>query len=221
MCVLRHFRGAIPALAAVLLASLPLHAQGRWSAAVQGGLAFPTGDFADDDSEEAGLATLGLTLGAELALRVGSGAGIEWVSNLQGVSFGVDDALFGDLGGVDVDVGRYWGVLLMSGLRYRPGEGSTRAQLAAQLVAGGMRAPNATLRFMGESAELVSSWAPAKGYSVGAGVSFGERFSVDARYEALLNTEVSAELRYQGTVEEFEGDQPMSWIRITASYRLR
>ena len=37
---------------------------------------------------------------------------------------------------------------------------------------------------------------------------------VEARYETFFNPEIRGELRYQGTVEELEGEQPMSWIRI-------
>jgi hypothetical protein len=52
------------------------------------------------------------------------------------------------------------------------------------------------------------------------GLVVGDRVSVDARYETFFNPEIRGELRYQGTVEELEGERPMSWIRVTVGLRV-
>ena len=224
MCISRFSLPARAAAAALLLVATPLglSAQARWSVSVHGGMAFPTGDFADDEGAEAGLATLGFSLGSDLAMRIDAVPGLSWVSTVQGVTFGVDEDFIGDLAtGVEVDVGRYWGILAKTGLRYGIGEASPRFHFAGQVVAGTVKAPNATFSGMGQTAELVSSWMPAKGYSLGVGSEIGDRLTIDLRYEGLINTEIEAEFRDGGTTETFQGEQPMAWVRVAVGIRVR
>lgn len=221
MCISCLFRLAGPALAVTLAFTAPLAAQGRWSASLDGGLALPVGDFADDAGEEAGLATLGFALGSDLAMRIDAVPGLAWLSTIRGVTFGVDEDFIGDFGtGVDINLGRYWGALAMTGLRYQLGGGYPRVHFAGQMVAGVMKAPGAEFSGMGQTAEVVANWMPAKGYSLGVGAFLGDRFQVDVRYEALINTELELEFRDGGTTETFEGEQPMAWVRITAGIRV-
>ena len=221
MHTLRWARLGIPMALFPFLIGLPAHAQGRWSASVFGGAGVPVGDFSDDAGESAGLATAGFVLGSDLAIRIPAVSGLDWLSTIQGVSFGVDEGFLQDIPvAAEVDLGRYWGALLMSGLRYGIGPGPTRVQFAGQVVIGMMRAPNGTVTAVGEEFELESFWEPVKGISGGLGLAVGDRVSVDARYETFFNPEVRGELRYQGTVEELEGEQPMSWIRVTVGLRV-
>ncbi|UCC26933.1 MAG: hypothetical protein JSU98_07455 [Gemmatimonadales bacterium] len=205
-----------------LLVAFPSRAQERWSASLFGGVAFPLGDFGDEGiSEEAGLATIGFTLGSDLAMRIRSAPGLEWLSTVQGVTFGVAEGFLEDLPQeAEVDLGRYWGAQLMTGLRYTIGEAGTRVRISGQMVVGTMRAPNATVSVPGEEVELESFWEPVKGVSGGLGLVLGERMSVTARYETLFNPEISGELRYMGMVEEYEGEQAMSWLRITVGIQV-
>ncbi|MEJ2542415.1 MAG: hypothetical protein P8188_21075, partial [Gemmatimonadota bacterium] len=185
MCIFRMRHPAFPTLAMMLALVAPLSAQGRWSATVHGGVGFPVGDFADDAGEEAGLATVGFALGSDLAMRIDAVTGLEWLSTIQGITFGVDEDIFGDLApGASVDLGRYWGALAMTGLRWGADAGGARIHFTGQFAAGAVKAPGAEFSAMGETAELVSSWNPAKGYSVGAGADIGDRLVLDVRYEA-------------------------------------
>lgn len=221
MCTSRLCRLAVPALAVTVAFAAPLSAQGRWSASLNGGLAFPVGDFADDAGEEAGLATLGLVLGSDLAMRIEAVPGLAWLSTIQGVTFGVDEDFIGDFGtGVDINLGRYWGALAMTGLRYEVGGGYPRFHVAGQMVAGMMKAPGAEFSGMGQTAELVANWMPAKGYSLGAGAMLGDRVQVDVRYVGLINTELELEFRDGGTSETFEGEQPMAWVSVAVGLRV-
>jgi hypothetical protein len=221
---MRIFSGLRPALAALAVMSalvVPLSAQGRWSATIHGGAGFPVGDFSDDAGEEAGLATLGVALGSDLTMRIEAVPGLAWVSTIQGASFGVDEDIFGDLApGASIDLGRYWSVLAMTGLRMGVAAGGARLHFTGQFAAGAVKAPSADFGVMGETAELVSSWNPAKGYSVGAGADLGDRLVLDVRYEALLNPEINGEFRYSGTTDTFEGEQAMAWVRLSLGFRV-
>jgi hypothetical protein len=221
MCNFRFFRLAGSALAVLVTLASPVSAQGRWSATLHGGIGLPTGDFADATGEEAGLATLGFALGSDLAMRIDAVPGLEWVSTVQGVTFGVDEDFIGDFGpGVDINLGRYWGALAMTGLQFGFGESTPRFHVVGQMLAGMIKAPGATFAGMGQTAELVASWKPAKGFSLGAGAEIGERLFMDVRYEALINTEIELEFRDGGTSETFEGEQPTSWIRVSVGVRV-
>ncbi|HSG49199.1 MAG TPA: hypothetical protein VLA43_15370 [Longimicrobiales bacterium] len=222
MCTSRFGRLAVLALVAALAFPPPLHAQGKWSASLFGGAGLPMGDFGDDAGEAAGLANPGFVLGSELAMSLRSVPGLDWLSTLQGVAFGVDESFLEELlPGAQVDLGRYLGAMALTGLRLRVREAGTRIHLAGQLLVGVMRAPSGTFSGAGERVELESGWEPVKGLSGGVGAAFGERITVEGRYVHLINPEVSAELTSQGVVlEEFQGEQPMSWIQVVLAVRV-
>lgn len=201
----------------------PAGAQRRWTPSVSASVAVPTGDFADDASAEAGLATTGFGVGLGLEVPVGRVPSLSWVTTLEGLTFGVDEAIFSDLvPGVDVDVGRYWSAVLFTGARYEAEASPTVAlHVVAQVGVGGFRAPGADISGFGETAELVTFWELARGWAAGGGLTLNRRVDVEVRYAALINPEVTGELRYLGAVERFEGDQPVSWLRIGAAVRLR
>lgn len=224
MCTSRFGRLAVLALVAALVLPPPLQAQGKWSASLFGGGTLPMGDFGDDAGDEAGLANPGFVLGSELAMSIRSVPGLDWLSTLQGVAFGVDESFLEELlPGAQVDMGRYLGAMALTGLRLRVGEAGTRIHLAGQLLVGVMRAPSGTFSDAGERVELEleSGWEPVKGLSGGVGAAFGERITVEGRYVHLISPEVSAELTSQGVVlEEFQGEQPMSWIQVVLAIRV-
>lgn len=213
------------ALASTLLFLGPagVEAQRRWTPSVLAGVALPTGDFADDASPEAGLATTGFALGFGLEVPVGGVSGLSWMTSVEGLTFGVDEALFSDLvAGVEVDVGRYWTAVLFTGARYdAEASASVAVHVLGQVGAGGFKAPGAQISGFGETAELVTFWEAARGWAIGAGLTLNRRVDFELRYGTLINPEVSGELRYLGTVEPVEGDQEVSWLRIGAAIRLR
>jgi len=207
-----------------LWVAAPAHAQERVSASVFAGVTFPTGDFGDELGDDAGLATPGVALGLELGVPIRPTPGLIWYSTLEGVTFGVEDDFIADLFGeeIDIDLGRYWAAVAYTGARYSVAANPfMRIHGTAQLGLGLFKAPGASISALGESAELVTEWAPARGYALGAGVTFHDRVDVDARYKRLMNPEINGELRYDGEVEEISGEQEVSWLEVTIGIRLR
>jgi len=200
-------------------------AQGVATAAVTGGAALPLGDFGDDIGEEAGLAEVGFALGADVAVPIGPVPGLDWASRLEGMTFGVDRGFVAELTAglpdFEVDMGRYWGAVLFTGLGYgaQVNEG-TSVRGVGQVGAGLFKAPGVTVSAMGETLELVPEWQPAKGVSLGVGLTLNDRFVVDARFVTLINTEIKGEVRSSGPTEEFSGDQNVSWLQLTAGVRV-
>jgi hypothetical protein len=68
----------------------------------------------------------------------------------------------------------------------------------AQIGAGLFKAPGATITYMGETAELVTYWKPAKGFTAGIGATVKDRFILEARYFQLINTEIEGQVQVTG-----------------------
>jgi hypothetical protein len=219
--------GAAASLALIfaLIAFGPAAVEGqrRWTPSILAGVALPTGDFGDDASPEAGLATAGLSLGLGLEVPIGNVPNLSWMTSAEALTFGVDDAFLSDLlPSVEIDFGRYWTAVLFTGARYDAEASPSVAVYAlAQVGLGGFKAPGADISGFGEAAELVTFWKLARGWTVGGGLTLNRRVDVELRYAALVNPEISGELRYLGTTEPVEGDQPVSWLRVGAAIRLR
>lgn len=221
--------GRLCAQAAALLSLLaalaaPSLAQDRFTSSLFGGITVPVGDFGDELGEEAGLATPGVGLGIDIGVPIKPVRGLGWQSAVEGMFFGVeDDFLVEGIGeGADLEIGRYWGALLFTGLRYSVAANPyLRLHGTGQLGVGVFRGPGVEVSAMGESAEYVSYWEPVRGYSVGAGASVNDRVDVEARYAMLVNPELEGELRYGSMVEEIKAEQPVSWVRVTIGLRLR
>lgn len=202
--------------------ALPLAGQGTWSASALGGIGVPLGDFADDSGEEAGLATIGVTVGFDLSRRIGAVEGLSWFSTLAVAAFGVDDGFVVELGldPAQVDIGRYWGMTAATGLGYAIGTGTPALQLTGQLLVGAVRAPGLSVTQAGETLELDTNWEPARGVVVGAGLEISDRITLTARYTTLVNPEISGEFTYMGSTMTLDGDQPMSWLAVAAGVRV-
>lgn len=212
---------------AVLLNSLiprPSVAQDRLAATVFAGAALPVGDFGDDFGEEAGLATPGVVLGGEIGVPVGPVPGLFWQSTLEGMTFGVDQDLFDEFFGdeLDIDVGRYLAAVVHTGARYSAAVNPfVSVHGSAQVSLGVFKGPGATFSVAGETAELSTEWASARGYALGAGLTLNDRVELQAAYKRLINPEVNGELRYGTLVEPVEADQEVAWVQVTLGLRLR
>ena len=204
-----------------------LGAQERVSLGVLGGIALPTGDFGDELSEDAGLATTGFVLGAEVVVPIRPAPGLGWASSLAGMTFGVDDDFAAGLadffpGEATIDMGRYWSAVLFTGLRYTATVmPDVDLHGTGQVGAGMLKAPDASLVVLGTDYELDSSWEPVKGLAAGLGATFQDRLTLDARYFHFISPEISGELRYLSEVEDLSGEQPVSFVQITLGWRLR
>jgi len=199
-------------------------AQDGLAVTAYGGATFPVGDFGDEIGEEAGLATPGVVVGAEVGVPLRAVPGLLWQSTLEGMTFGVDKDLFvallGDQG--SLEVGHYWVAVVHTGARYSmPVNPLLRLHGTAQVSLGLFKAPGATVSAFGETAKFSTDWASARGYALGAGVTFSDRVDLHAAYKRLINPELSGKLRYSGGVEPIEGDQEVSWLQVTLGLRIR
>jgi hypothetical protein len=217
------------ALATLVMASLmvsALLAQDRTSVGLFGGVGIPTGPFGDELSEEAGLARTGFMLGADLVVPIHPVPGLGWASIVEGASFGIDDDFVEWLtGGVaselSFDIGRYWAAFAFTGLQYSlPVIPDLDVYGLGQIGAGMLKAPGASIVYLGMDYDLETFWEPLKGVSAGLGATVKDRFTLDVRYFHFINPEVRGELRYLSEVEEIEADQPVSWFQVMAGYRL-
>jgi hypothetical protein len=189
------------------------------------GVALPTGDFSDRAGENAGLARTGFTVGADVTLPIHVVPGLAWTSRIEGVTFKVDEELISELvatlPGASIDLGHYWGWTLFTGARYtHPVLQGLDVHGVAQIGAGVFKAPGATITYMGDTAEMVTYWKPAKGFSLGVGATVKDRFVLEGRYFQLINTEIEGQFRVSGMTEDFTADQPVSWVQVTAGIRV-
>ena len=173
-----------------------------------GGVALPTGDFADDDGADAGNAETGFMIGADAYLPLGS-TDFGWVTSASLNSFGVDDN-----GADDVDLGRYWLLPIMTGVSYPIALGPTMsvspmAQIGLNLAFG----PNGEI---GDE-DFNTSTSISLAFSAGANMMFTPSLGATLRYVNGGEPEREVE---QG---EFEGerDNPMSFLQLGVLWRFR
>lgn len=230
---IRSVRPSLLFLVLVLVSFAPV---GPWSSGgaraqavagltAYGGAALPTGPFAGSDSEDAGLATSGYAFGLDLGIPLARVPGLSVHSTLGAVTFGVEENVFDDTFGTgfDVDVGRYWGGLALSGLRYG-GPAAPGLTLHATGQAGLVmfRAPDAVVSVAGQRAEMVSYWEPVLGACLGAGARLGGRVDLDARYFTLGRPSLEGQLRMSGLPnQDIEAEQPVAWLQLTLGLRVR
>lgn len=205
------------------LAAVPLGGQDGVGGTVYLGAAVPVGDFADDIGEEAGMATTSLALGGDVWVGIPALRGLQWLSSLNAMYFGVDEdfavALAGE--GIDADIGRYETALIFTGARYAVEVAPmTRLYVLGQIGTGVARAPQGDLTFMGQQLQLTANWVPVWGVSGGVGILLRNRISLDARFGRLTRPELESELKYGGTSEDIQYEQPMAWCRVTLGWRL-
>lgn len=217
-------RRALAALGLILLMSSGAAAQNRVKASAFVGLTVPTGEFADQLGEQAGLAEGGWMAGLDLSVPIAGDAGIFWFSSLETLSFGVSDAFMSGFAGdgIDYDLGSYVGPVLSTGLRYDvPANPFLVVHFGGQIGAGFFKAPDATISGMGETVELVSFFTPVHGFGGSIGATVNNRVRLDAKYFHLRNPEIEGEIRSSGPTEAVDGEQPMAWFRIGIGVLLR
>ena len=173
-----------------------------------GGVALPSGDFADDDGEDAGGAETGFMIGADSYLPLGTTA-FGWVTSASINTFGVDDG-----GDDDVDLGRYWLVPITTGVSYPITLGPTMsispmAQIGLNIAYG----PNGEIA----DEDFNTSTSFSLAFSAGANMMFTPTLGATLRY---MNGGAPEREVEQG---EFEGerDNPMSWLQLGVVWRFR
>jgi len=212
-------------VAGAFITAVGVGAQERLAIDGHVGVALPVGDFSDVAGENAGLARTGFTAGADVTLPIHAVAGLGWSSRIEGATFKVDEELVSELvatlPGAGIDLGHYWGWLLFTGGRLtHPVLEGLDVHGTAQIGGGVFKAPGATITYMGDTAEMVTYWKPAKGFSFGVGATVKDRFILEARYFQLINTEIDGQFRVSGMVEDFTSDQPVAWIQVTGGIRV-
>ena len=173
-----------------------------------GGVALPTGDFADDDGEDAGGAETGFMVGADAYLPLGSTA-FGWVTSASINSFGVDDD-----GNDEVDLGRYWLLPIMTGVSYpivlSPTMSiSPMAQIGLNIAFG----PNGEIA----DEDFNTSTSFSLAFSAGANMMFSETLGATLRY---VNGGAPEREIEQGELEG-ERDNPMSFLQLGVLWRFR
>lgn len=184
---------------------------------VAGGISIPTGDYGDDSGNDAGLATIGFTVLARMQIGIPTVPGLAWTASAGVTSHGVDDALADglvDLGGEDVEVGRYLGIPLMTGLKF-----SVPINEAASVYGTGemgiFLAKGPTIEASGEEAEY--RWASKFGFALGGGIQLSRRFGLGFRYVPL--GDVESDIMFDdGSNLDVEG--PVSYLDIVAEVTL-
>ena len=173
-----------------------------------GGVALPSGDFGDDEGDDAGAATTGFMIGADSYLPLGTTA-FGWVTSVSLNTFGVDtdDA-------DNVDLGRYWLIPVVTGVSFPISMGPTMtlapmAQIGLNVAYG----PNGEVN----DDDFSTSTSFSLAFSAGANLTFTETLGATVRY---VNGGAPEREIEQG---EFEGerDNPMSWLQLGVVYKFR
>jgi hypothetical protein len=173
-----------------------------------GGVALPSGDFADDEGEDAGGAETGFMVGADAYLPLGNTA-FGWVTSASINSFGVDDD-----GNDEVDLGRYWLIPIMTGVSYPIALSPTMslapmAQIGLNIAVG----PNGEIA----DEDFNTSTSFSLAFSAGANMMFTPTLGATLRYMNGGSPEREIE---QGDLEG-ERDNPMSWLQLGVLWRFR
>lgn len=201
----------------VVFVCIPGMALGQVSGSVSAGLSLPTGDYADDIGNDAGFATTGATVLAQLSTPISTAENLAWIGTAGITSHGVDDEVADILvgaGAVNVDVGRYWGVPVLTGLRYDIPI-SEMAAIFGTGQLGVVFAKGPTIEASGQTATY--NVATTLGFAVGGGVQFNPRFGIGMRYLPLGDIEAEVEFD-SGASTEVEA--PVSYLDIYGSFTI-
>ncbi len=182
---------------------------------VYAGISSPTGDFGDDDGDDAGGATLGFSVTGEYTVPFGT-EGLGWVSSVSIIVNGVDEP-------ENFEAGYWINVPVMTGLKYQTEASATLDVYGLGQVGLNLnKAPNFT-RTYGDGSQAETSFDIATSFSfgVGAGVIFNDQINVSLRYLALGEPEITGTEVYEG--EEYDTndyDQPISMIQLVVGIDL-
>ena len=200
-------------LAALLALPSALSAQGFANAGIDflGGVAMPNGDFGDDEGDDAGFATTGFFVGANM--RAGLGATpFSWISSVSINSLGADaEEAFGD----DADFGRYWLVPITTGVGYPIAMGTgmsltPHAQIGVNIAYG----PNGEIG--DEEFETATSFSLA--FSAGADFMFTPTLGATAR---LMNGGGPEREIDAGDAGEGELETTMTFLQLGIVFKFR
>ena len=185
------------------------------------GAAFPQGEFGatDEDDENSGFATTGLTVVGEYTYPTGT-PGLGIVGSISVTANGMNEDELIEDDEVDVSSGYWINAPVMGGLRYKT-EVSPTADLygVGQVGINVNRGPTVELSNDDRSATISYSTVTSTGFTIGAGVAFSDQIDVSIRYLKLGTPEITreAEVQFDGETqeeEEYEYDQPLAAIQL-------
>lgn len=196
---------------------------------VFGGLAFPVGDYADDNGSDAGGAGLGFFVGGEIDVALPA-KGLSWYSTLMIVRNSFDEDVFGFQAQqgqtLETDAGAWLHFPAMSGLKYESEInqdvrmfGFGQMGLNFFMPPGAdftLTAGNQTANGEGEADSGVSF-----GFGIGGGAVFNDQITVSARFLILGEPEVESEFSgeiFTQTINS-ESDVAISMFVISGGYR--
>lgn len=177
-----------------------------------GGLSAPVGDFSDDTGTDAGYASFGLGVMGEYVLPVGS-PGLGWVSSASLLINGADD----DFIGQGADVGRYFIIPLMTGLRYFAElsptvDGYGLGQVGVSIVRG----PSGDV---GDT-EYSSNFATSFGFGLGGGIVLNDRINLTLRYLILGEQEFEYDIEGPGGDTEGEAEVSVGVVQVMIGFQI-
>ena len=186
------------------------------------GAAFPQGEFGatDEDDENSGFATTGLTVVGEYTYPIGT-PGLGIVGSISVTANGVNEneLLEGVDDEVDVSSGYWINVPVMGGLRYET-EVSPTADLygVGQVGININRGPTVEASYNDVSTTTSFSTVTSTGFTIGAGVAFNNQINASIRYLKLgtpkITTETEVQFDGETRNEEYEYDQPLAAIQL-------
>ena len=194
------------------------------------GAAFPQGEFGatDEDDENSGFATTGLTVAGEYTYPIGT-PGLGIIGSISVTANGMNEnELFEGVDEddeVDVSSGYWINVPVMGGLRYET-EVSPTADLygVGQVGININRGPTVEASDDDVSTTISHSTVTSTGFTIGAGVAFSDQIDVSIRYLKLGTPEITreAEVQFEGETqrEEEEYDQPLAAIQLLVGFDL-
>lgn len=173
---------------------------------IYGGLSAPQGDFADDSGDDAGYASFGLSVMGEYVQYLGT-PGLGWASSASLLVNPADDDI---INANDPDVGRYFILPVMTGLRYQTELSATLDGYAiGQAGLVGSRAP----RLEVGDAEATSNNVFGFGFAFGAGIVLSDGINITARYLSLGQPEYEYE-DDDGGEQDFEPSMRLFQVMI-------
>jgi hypothetical protein len=198
---------------------------------MHGYVTIPAGDFGDALGEEAGLAKTGFGLGTELTLATRV-SGLSWASDASILFNGFDLGAFKENAGGVAEVGWWWNVPLLTGLRY-DAAASPEASMYGTVLAGLSIAKTPDFKWSGQmfdgydlhavDMDQEASFATSLGFELGGGLVIGDDLDISLRYLNLGSPEfhVHTELTTDGQTEarRIMTKKPISMFLISAGLK--
>lgn len=198
------------------------------SISVFGGISLPTGDFGDDGSESDGYAKTGFLAGVDYTKPLAM-EGLGWFSTLALIYNPLDkdkleEALSEEF---DVDLegamksGSWLNIPVLTGVKYSFTAQETMNLFVLGQVGLDIVKPN-KIKFepegVDEEAEMKFDTKAAIGFSVGAGINFGN-LTITARYLGTGETEIEPEIEVDGDSENLDPqDKKIGMLTLTLGY---